>query len=222
MDIPIHLAAAACAGQWLYGVYGVHPVRSASNVRLIGCGLSAFGLGVASHLLLDAIPHYTFIYGILRLSDWPAIIRYGWIALKIGLLSLPVFISVLVCTRRQAAVVLTALCGGLYPDIEKYLYISGILPRWLVFFPWHSYAYSPDNAWEASYKPLLILAEIGLYGLLLWGLAAMARYRLSQQWLQPWKCLIFDRGVLKFILAYAAKQHHDPTSSDSEIKISHS
>lgn len=169
MDIPIHLAAAAYAGHWLYGIYQANPARPASNARLIGCGLGAFGVGVLSHLLLDALPHYTFIYGIVRLSDWPAIIRYGWIALKIGLLSLPVLIHLVTCSRRQAAIGLAALCGGLYPDVEKALYLSEILPRWLVGFPWHSCSYSP-NGWETGYKPLFILIETGFYVVLLWGL----------------------------------------------------
>lgn len=173
MDIPLHLAAAACAGNLMAHIYHrKRSFRALSRKQGVICGAGAFGLGIATHLLLDAAPHYTFVYGILKMTTSPFLLRHSWAFSKIVLLSLPVLLILRRCSKQQQVFLTLAMFGGIYPDVEKYTYLRHILPRMFVLFPWHSYSYSP-NGWETQYKLQFMLGETCLYGLFLWGFAWM-------------------------------------------------
>lgn len=95
--------------------------------------LVCFGTGIASHLLLDLLPHYAWIVYLPGYEHLPFhwLIREGIVA---GIVALPA----LYFTRRMWPYAIAGMIGGLYPDIEKVAYGDLNLPRAFVAFPWHS------------------------------------------------------------------------------------
>ena len=71
----------------------------------------AFAAGVASHFVLDAVPHW---------GDWGSIRRFLQVAVPDGLISLAAMgtLAVLAPADRRAAVV-AGMAGAALPDIDK-------------------------------------------------------------------------------------------------------
>ena len=165
MDFPVHVAAAVCAGQVL--IYANSRINSQNTFgadQNLMFATACVVAGAATHLLLDAVPHYDFLYGAGRLWKHvlPYAVRKGLQAPKILLITLPVFLILWKYARRHWMLTLLALVGGIYPDFEKAAYLHSAYPRALVLFPWHSCSYSPEG-WEVAYRELLIAGEIVLY-----------------------------------------------------------
>lgn len=177
MELPMHIAAAAYTGNllWYAALKSRYllPCKRISGTVLV---MAAFLTGGASHLLLDLVPHYAFLYKVWSLPSCPYLVRGIWALAKVAVVALPVGIILFrfTTTRFHWVVLFASIMGGIYPDVEKeaFLYLS--LPRFLVLFPWHSLAYSREGG-EMHYTLFLWVAQSGAYGVLLWGL-----YRLSK------------------------------------------
>jgi hypothetical protein len=178
MDMPIHLAAAACVGQATLCIEQRFQKQLPSKERAIILGMVCFSLSVASHLFLDMLPHYNFVYKILTFYFLPYLLRCCWTLSKNALLILPIFTMLLAFPRRSLVMLGIALLGGIYPDIEKGMYLYHLLPRSLVIFRNHSCSYS-SAGWETEYKVWLIGIEIVLYLTLLWILSRPLRRRIQ-------------------------------------------
>ena len=137
-----------------------------------------FSLSVASHLFLDMLPHYNFVYKFVTFSCLPYLLRCCWALMKLALLVLPVFIMLLAFPRNAWVFLGVSLLGGAYPDIEKGMYLHHVLPRFLVIFRAHSCSYS-SAGWETEYNAWLIGSEIVLYFTLLWILSHPFRQRID-------------------------------------------
>jgi hypothetical protein len=168
MDFPVHVAVAACVGQAL--IYARHRISSENDIDTgqdlmfaTACVLA----GMASHLILDAIPHANFLYGVGRFGrHLPYVVGKALQAPKIVLITLPVFLISWKYARQYWMLMLLALGGGVYPDMEKAAYLHSPYPRALVLFPWHSCSYSPVG-WEVEYRHFLIAMEMLVYSGLL-------------------------------------------------------
>ena len=177
MDFPVHVAAAACAGQALiYANSRINAhdrLNAGQNLMLAtACALA----GAATHLLLDAVPHYDFLYGAGHFwkHALPYAVRKGLQAPKILIITLPTFLILWKYARQHWMLTFLALGGGLYPDVEKAAYLHSAYPRALVLFPWHSCSYS-SAGWEVEYRYVLIAMEIVVYVALLAGLIRLSR-----------------------------------------------
>ncbi len=177
MDFPVHVAAAVCAGQALiYANSRINPqdrLNAGQNLMLATACVVA---GAATHLFMDAVPHYDFLYGAGHFWKHvlPYVVRKGLQAPKILIITLPVFLILWKYARQHWMLTLLALGGGLYPDVEKAAYLHAAYPRALVLFPWHSCAYS-SAGWEVDYRYILIGMEIVVYAALLAGLLWLSR-----------------------------------------------
>lgn len=167
MNIPTHLAA----GMLVSAVFIAWKPRSFPEAlvdrRPVLTGILCVGCSLASHLLLDAIPHYDVVYKILAFPTLPAIPRLSIVGLKVFLLSLPVLILVWPFLKTHPVLVSTTLFGAIYPDIEKGFYLNLPFPRWLVIFRHHSSAYSTDGGEEHKLAVLLIEGGFFLMSMLI-------------------------------------------------------
>lgn len=169
MDFPVHVAASVCVGQALiYARYRLSCEHAINTNQDLMFATVCVLVGMASHLILDAIPHDNFLYGAGRFGrHLPYVVRKALQAPKILLITLPVFLISWKHARQHWFLMLLTLSGGLYPDIEKAAYLHSAYPRALVLFPWHSCSYSPVG-WEVEYHHLLIVMEMLVYiGLLI-------------------------------------------------------
>lgn len=176
MDIPVHIAATAvtCQAALYLDAQVPSSFRVARRTYLFSAG--CFAMGTLSHLGLDLVPHYDVLYKIgnaFKPEFLPGIL---WTGLKVGILAFPIILWFLFLTNNHSKFAFAALVGGLYPDFEKGAYLSTLLPRSLVLFPFHSCSYSPAG-WEVEYRSVLIAAEIGL----LFGLFVLM-HRFGQQY----------------------------------------
>lgn len=161
MDIAIHVAAAAVTCQAALYLDARTSDSSLSARRPYLFGTGCFALGLLSHLALDAIPHCNMLYSIgnsLLPDFFPESL---WKLLKVGICIPPLILWFLFLNRDHPKFAFAVLAGGLYPDFEKGAYLSTLLPRSCVLFPFHSCAFS-SAGWEVEYRYTLIVAEIGL------------------------------------------------------------
>ena len=176
MDIPIHVATAAfVCNVTLYADSKIQKDYSSKEWGFLP-GTICFLLSLFSHLLLDAVPHYDFIYKIFRLPMLPQFLSYGWALFKVGVFTLPVIFIFLYLTRDHWLIALISIFGSVYPDIEKGIYLNLHIPKYLIIFQNHSCSYSPAD-WESEHKLFLIITELCLFGALLIGLYWIARCR---------------------------------------------
>lgn len=161
MNIPTHFAAGALVSAV---VITWKPRRLPGLLRRywhIVTGILCIGGSLASHLLLDALPHYDVLYKILAFSSLPAIPRLSWVLLKVLVFSLPVFALIWPLWKTRPWLVSLALLASLYPDLEKGCYLNLPFPRWLVLFWSHSGAYSDDGG-ETNKVAALLLEAVTL------------------------------------------------------------
>ena len=171
MDLPVHVAAGAFAGNMLLYVHAKYrPRLDSETVKLGAAGLL---YGVILHLLLDALPYYDWLFRVHIFKPLP----YYWMFPQV-LTTLPVIALAFQLNRDARDISGLAMLGGMYPDIEKLMYIDWHLPKSLVLFPFHSCRLS-GSAWEFSHKSFLILWEIGIFALIMLGLYWCAGQRMQ-------------------------------------------
>lgn len=191
MDFPVHVAAAACVGQALiYARHRIGAEHETNTEQDLMFATACVMAGMASHLILDAIPHDNFLYAVGRFGrHWPYVIRKALQVPKILLITLPEFLIFWKYARQHWFLMSLALGGGLYPDVEKGAYLHSAYPRALVLFPWHSCSYSPAG-WEVEYRHILIAVEMLVYLSLLVALVWLGRRTRYVQHV-PGKCEIY-------------------------------
>lgn len=172
MDLPVHVATGVFLGNAIFYVdTRFQQQQSPSRRQNVELGIAIFLVGALSHLILDAAPHYDWLFYVKIFSPLP----YWWIIPQI-LATIPVLLITFYVHRDHLMVALVSVMGGVYPDIEKGAYLNFHLPRYLVLFRSHSCSYSPAG-WETKHKFFLIIAEVCLFGFLLAGIYWTARHR---------------------------------------------
>lgn len=144
MNTPTHLAAGAMAAQ-LALVGGGNRCRR--SVMLAGC----FFFGVATHLLLDLVPHYAWIVYLPSFEGLP----FHWL-IREAVLGLAVALPLVYCLRARWGCVVLGMAGAVYPDLEKVAYVDAGLPDWAVLFRWHSMALSNRTGSLPSWALILL------------------------------------------------------------------
>lgn len=197
MDIPIHVAATGfVCNVTLYIDSKIQKQFQTRRYRMM-LGTVCFLFSLFFHLLLDAVPHYDFMFeffifykffGFLKLS---LIVRAFGVLLKFSILTIPVVIMFLYLTKDHLMIALVSIIGGIYPDIEKTAYLVLHIPRYLIIFRNHSCSYSPTG-WESEHKLLLIVIEVCLFVVLLIGLYWIARHRGQVRYTGMSKQVIFQ------------------------------
>ncbi len=155
MDLPLHLASGALIGSAvLYA--GQHVSPHSSPVRhKVERAAAVFLLGVLSHLLWDAGPHYDWLFYVLVFKPLP----YWWLLPQV-VVTLPVLFFSLYVMREHKWLALVAMTGGIYPDIEKLFYLDFDLPRYLIIFRKHSCYLTGWRPWELAHKNFLVWFEV--------------------------------------------------------------
>jgi hypothetical protein len=182
MDIPIHVAAAGFVCNVTLYIDSKSQKQFQTRRYRMTLGTACFLFSLFSHLLLDIVPHYDFMYesfifyqffDFLKLS---LIVKAFAVLLKISILTIPVVILFLYLTKDHLMIALVSIIGGIYPDIEKTAYLVLHIPHDLIIFRNHSCSFSPTG-WESEHKLLLIVIEVCLYVALLIGLYWIAHCR---------------------------------------------
>ena len=173
MDLPVHVAAGALAGNVLLYIHAKFRPRLDWDAEMVKLGAAGLLYGVILHLLLDALPYYDWLFYIHIFKPLP----YYWMFPQV-LTTLPVLAAIFQLNRDARLVTSLSILGGVYPDIEKLAYIDWHLPKSLVLFPFHSCRLS-GSAWESSHKSFLILWEIGIFALIMLGLYWCAGQRMQ-------------------------------------------
>jgi hypothetical protein len=173
MDLPVHAAVGALVGNTiLYGVDNIFKRQTLSQKQHIEVGLACFFWGILSHLFLDAVPHYDWLFYVKTFSPLPF-----WWFIPQFLTTIPVLIITFYVMRDHWMIAMISVVGSVYPDIEKLIYFDLHLPQYLVVFRRHSCYLSQWTLWELEHKNLLITAEVGLVIVSLIGLYWLTRCR---------------------------------------------
>ena len=126
--------------------------------------------GAASHLFLDALPHYNWIVYLHWLSGLP----YHWL-IRDALFGLSVTLPILYWGRDRWQLVCLTLFAAMYPDFEKVAHVDFALPERWVIFREHSLKLS-TNDWGLPHA-LLIVFELCLIVLMLIAAYSLAKRR---------------------------------------------
>lgn len=182
MNIPTHLAVGTLASI----ISITWKPRQSSQTCLerwpFATSLVCVGYSVASHLLLDAIPHYDVLYKILAFPTLPVIPQLAMVGLKVLLCSLPVLVLIWPFLKSHPGLMAATLFAAVYPDLEKGLYLNLPFPRWLVLFWQHSGAYSNDGGDQHKVAVLLFEGALLLMSLAaIWGLTVHSRRTSSEK-----------------------------------------
>lgn len=169
MTIHVHIAAAACACNIVLYADSACRQERRSRAQTIFVGAACFLVSLASHFLLDSVPHDNILYGLGNVAAFPRIIRAAWFLVKIGSVAIPLLALSVYLTRDHWLMACITVAGSLYPDVEKTLYLRSILPRSWVVFPWHSLSYSP-LIYGRFDRLFWISVEFGTFLMLLAGL----------------------------------------------------
>ena len=163
MDFPVHVAAGALAGHAMLYVHAKQPGKTGAFTQAdaLKLGLAGCLFGVLTHLLLDALPYYDWLFRVKIFKPLP----YWWMLPQI-LTTLPVIGAALRLSKDAQIVVGASILGGMYPDIEKLSYLDAHLPRSLVLFPYHSCQLS-GSPWEFSHARELIVMEICVFAMMM-------------------------------------------------------
>ena len=173
MDLPVHAAAGALVGNTiLYVVDNKLKRQTLSQKQHIEVSFAFFFWGVLSHLFLDAVPHYDWLFHVKTFSPLP----FWWLIPQF-LATIPVLIITFYVMRDHWVIAMVSLLGGVYPDIEKLIYLDLHLPQYLILFRNHSCDLSQWTPLELEYKSSLIVFEVGLFFVLLGGLYWVAHCR---------------------------------------------
>ncbi|GAK49696.1 hypothetical protein U14_00919 [Candidatus Moduliflexus flocculans] len=168
MDFPVHVAAGALAGSILLYVCAkeneVSGELTMTRSETFKLGAAGCFFGVLTHLLLDALPYYDWLFYIAMFKPLP----YGW-AIPTVFVTVPVIMTIFYLNKDARIVAGLSMFGGMYPDIEKLAYFDANLPRFCVLFPFHSCQLS-SSRWELSHKYELIVMEICLFALMMYAM----------------------------------------------------
>jgi hypothetical protein len=133
-----------------------HMAVGAALGSFVGGRGASFGIGLASHVPLDVIPHYEF--------------EKMWIEVA----AVVVVLGLLVCLGYGGTTVFFGALGGLVPDVENLLWRRGVLPeRWKLFpghAPWlarfvpHGKALSARHAWWQA-AAIAVAGTVAIRGL---------------------------------------------------------
>lgn len=177
MDFPVHVAAGALAGNVLLYVHARQAGSSGELTQADTLKLGTAGclFGVLTHLLLDAMPYYDWLFRVEIFKPLPQ-----WWLFPPILTTLPVIVIVLYLNSDARIVAELSMLGGMYPDIEKLAYFDAGLPRFLVLFPFHSCRLSKSE-WEFAHKHELIVMEICLFALIMGMIYWLAAERTRMQ-----------------------------------------
>ncbi len=171
MDLPVHIAAGALMGNAVLYIDRKFP-HVPTQKRRIQTGIACFFLGVISHLVLDAVPHYDWLFYITIFKPLP----YHWLIPQV-IVALPVLLFVYHFMKDYRMLAVISVLGGIYPDIEKFAYFDLHFPRFLMLLRQHSCYLTPWSSWELKHETFLIILEIwlltGLLAIIYW----MARCR---------------------------------------------
>ena len=197
MTVHVHIAAAAYVCNTM--LYASNTFRrdgkSLTFRQLLIIGAGCFFFSLASHLVLDAIPHENLFYKLGAFSFLPGALRRMVRLGNAGLLLLPVLFYLWYATRDHVLSAGFAFLGTLYPDIEKTLYLHHVLPESFVLFPWHSLSYSALIHGK-FYRLCALSFELAAFFALLAGIhwATSRRnpesYSLQEFWWEYWRNLL--------------------------------
>lgn len=171
MDLPIHIATGALVGSAVLYVEQTTSHNQNSPRQWGKTGVACFLLGVFSHLLLDTIPHYDWLFYITVFKPLP----FWWLIPQV-IAAVPVVFFTWRVLRDHPVIAAISLLGGIYPDLEKLAYFDFSLPRELVIFEQHSCYLSQWTPWEREYKTALVVLEVLLLPMVL-----MVTYWISVQ-----------------------------------------
>lgn len=122
------------------------------------------GVGIASHVLLDLVPHYAWIVYLPGYEHVP----FHWL-IREGMVAAIVALPALFFARRFWPYALAGMVGSVYPDIEKVASVDFNLPETFILFRWHSTQLSCHDGglphWALITAELLL--NVGLL-LLIW------------------------------------------------------
>ncbi|MEW6350431.1 MAG: hypothetical protein AB1646_15310, partial [Thermodesulfobacteriota bacterium] len=130
MNTPTHIACGACLA---LAVTHLANTREGSGPRPLLLGIGAVVIGVASHLLLDLMPHHAWIVFL----DWFKPLPFHWL-IREAVFGAAVAIPAMILAGKSWPYVGLGMLGALYPDVEKVLAVDFHLPEAYVLFPWHS------------------------------------------------------------------------------------
>ena len=130
MNTPTHIACGACVA---VAVARFGRAEHASAPRRIVLAACAVVLGLATHLLLDLLPHRAWIVDL----GWFRPMPYHWLVRE-ALFGVAVAIPAILIAGRLWPNAVLGMFAGMYPDIEKVLFLDFHIPEWLVIFKWHS------------------------------------------------------------------------------------
>lgn len=176
MDLPGHVATGAFIGNALLYLDLKSRTRPPTLHELYKLGAASFLVGVLSHLGWDALPHYDWLFYVHLFEPLP----YWW-AIPQVVTTLPILFFIFHVNRDHRRLAAVSVLGGVYPDLEKLLYLDFHLPRWCTLFRQHSCALTGWMPWELQHKELLIGIEIGVVFVTL-----ALIYVFSQKWRQVW------------------------------------
>lgn len=162
MDLPIHLATGALVGSTVLYIEQTMSHNPNSPRQMVKTGVACFLLGVISHLLLDAVPHYDWLFYITIFKPLPF-----WWLIPQAIAAAPVVVVTWYILRDHRVIAMISLLGGIYPDLEKLAYFDFHLPRELVIFEQHSCYLSQWTPWTLEHKTALIVFEVLLLPMLL-------------------------------------------------------
>ena len=129
MNIPAHLVCGAVLAQALSRA----TAGSGRRRRIAAVAAGALLLGIASHLLLDLLPHYAWIVYLHWFEPWP----FSWL-IREAVFGLAVAVPAFMLAGRTWPYVALGMLGGVYPDVEKAVFFTFQAPAPFALFPWHS------------------------------------------------------------------------------------
>ena len=165
MNTPTHIVSGACVA--LAIAHG-NLMRPGTLARAAAMAMACFVAGVATHLLLDLLPHYAWVVYL----DWFKPLPYHWL-IREAAFGIAVAFPAFIWAGKAWPFVALGMVGGMYPDLEKVLALDFRLPAQLVLFDWHSTYLSSRTA--GLPRPLLIVMECCLIAAFLLVLKTLSR-----------------------------------------------
>ncbi|MBD3307839.1 hypothetical protein GF339_15510 [candidate division KSB3 bacterium] len=193
MNVPVHLASGVLIGNVVLYTQNLSRPQSSRSRNTAKPTLAGFLLGIPLHILLDAFPHYNWLFSVEIFAPLP----YYQIFPPL-LASLPILLLAYHFAGDARLIMLSAVIGAMYPDVEKLAYLHQHLPRSLVLFRSHSCCHSHWTPWEQEYTAVVVGGEIVLLLLLIAGSSWIARKRGRYQQIRQEPALFLSNRDLTF------------------------
>ncbi|MCP4398926.1 MAG: hypothetical protein GY801_16705 [bacterium] len=175
MDLPAHVAAGALTASIILYAESKHNRDRGDRTYMVKLGMACFLWGTLEHLILDALPHYDWLFKVTFFKPLP----YYWMHPQI-LTTVPVLIAAFILMKDYWMIAVISVLGGVYPDIEKLAYLDLHIPKFFVLFRRHSCSLS-GRPWEYAHKDFLIVTEICVFVLMMGGMWWFAKHRQNRQ-----------------------------------------